>query len=446
MVGPRTLQAIAMDSSIPIQSANRWLSRTRIKDNEPVNASIITCLIALIFVAIGGVDVVAQIITMFFLVTYGTLCLISFLNHFGSSPSYRPTFRSKWYISLIGFLAAVWVMFQISLVYTLIAFVTMILLYLYMDHYHSGRKGFAALFANTLLKINRDLQIYLQKKRTDVAIKQEWRPSAICISRNTFQRNNALKLMDWISYKYGFGTYLHLIDGYFSKETCVQADQELKRLVTSLDTSSHVYIDTIISPSTTSAIAQSIQIPGIAGMENNMVIFEFDKNEQQDLQDIIDNFRMVDAGGFDVCILASSRRPVRYGNGIHIWARSFDTENANLMILLGFIILGHPEWKNANIKLFNICSEEDTASVRKRMNDLVETGRLPITPNNVEVINRDENRTIKEIISNHSQDAGLTMIGFNDKCFKDGNTELFDGYDDIGNILFVHSNGVKEIE
>jgi hypothetical protein len=80
------------------------------------------------------------------------------------------------------------------------------------------------------------------------------------------------------------------------------------------------------------------------------------------------------------------------------------------------------------------------------MNDLVETGRLPITPNNVEVINRDENRTIKEIISNHSQDAGLTMIGFNDKCFKDGNTELFDGYDDIGNILFVHSNGVKEIE
>jgi len=446
MVGPRTLQAIALDSSIPIHSANRWLSRTRDKDNEPMNASIITCLIALIFVAIGGVDVVAQIITMFFLVTYGTLCLISFLNHFGSSPSYRPSFRSKWYISLLGFLAAVWIMFQISLIYTLIAFVTMTLLYLYMDHYHSRRKGFAALFANTLLKINRDLQIYLQKKRTGVALKQEWRPSAICISRNTFKRNNALKLLDWISYKYGFGTYLHLIDGYFSKETCIQADQELERLVTNLDTSSHVYIDTIISPSTTSAIAQSIQIPGIAGMENNMVIFEFDKNERQDLHDIIDNFKMVDAGGFDVCILASSRKPVRYKKGIHIWARSFDTENANLMILLGFIILGHPEWKNANIKLFNVCREEEAASVRKRMNDLVETGRLPITPSNVEVIIRDENRTIKETICEHSRDAGLTMIGFNDKSFKNGDTDLFDGYDDIGNILFVHSNGVKEIE
>ena len=181
-------------------------------------------------------------------------------------------------------------------------------------------------------------------------------------------------------------------------------------------------------------------------MENNMVIFEFDKNEQQDLQDIIDNFRMVDAGGFDVCILASSRKPVRHKSGIHIWVRSFDTENANLMILLGFIILGHPEWKKANIKLFNICREEEAVTVRKRMNDLVETGRLPITPNNVEVIIRDENRTIKEIMSNHSQDAGLTMIGFNDKSFRNGSTELFDGYEEIGNILFVHSNGVKDIE
>ena len=96
--------------------------------------------------------------------------------------------------------------------------------------------------------------------------------------------------------------------------------------IVNLDISSHVYIDTIISPPTTSAIAQSIQIPGIAGMENNMVIFEFDKNEREDLHDIIDNFRMVDAGGFDVCILASSRKPVSYKNGLHIWVRSFDTE------------------------------------------------------------------------------------------------------------------------
>lgn len=446
MVGPRTLQAIALDNSIPIKSVNKWLSKTRNKDNEPVNSSIITCLIALVFVSIGGVDVVAQIITMFFLVTYGSLCLISFLNHFGSSPSYRPSFKSKWYISFIGFLTAVWVMFQISLIYTLVAFTTITLIYLYMDNFHKERKGFAALFANSLFKVNRDLQIYLQKKKTRDTLKNDWRPSAICITKNTFKRSNALNLIDWISYKYGFGTYLHLIDGYFSRKTSAQAEEELKSLVTNLDSSNHVYIDTIISPSTTSAIAQSIQIPGIAGMENNMVIFEFDKNDPQDLNGIIDNFRMVNAGGFDVCILASSHKPIVFKNGVHIWVRSFDTENTNLMILLGFIILGHPHWKKANIKLFNICSEEDAENVRKQMIELVGTGRLPITPKNVEVIIRDQNRSIKDIICTHSHDAGLTMIGFNENSFNNGNTELFDGYDEMGNMLFVHSNGVKEIE
>ena len=446
MVGPRTLQAIALDNSIPIQSANKWLSKLRKKDDEPVNSAVITCLIAFIFVAIGGVDVVAKIITMFFLVTYGSLCLISFLNHFGSSPSYRPSFKSKWYISLLGFLTAFWVMFQISLLYTLFAFVTMTLLYLYMDNYHKRRKGFAALFANTLFKLNRDLQIYLQKKKSSNTLKDDWRPSAICISKYTFKRDNALNLIDWISFKYGFGTYLHLIDGYYSKETVIQAEDEIKRLINNLNSSSNVYVDTIISPSTTSAIAQSIQIPGISGMENNMVIFEFEKNDPQDLNDIIDNFRMVNAGGFDVCILASSHKPIVYKNGIHIWVRSFDTENTNLMILLGFIILGHPNWKKANIKLFNICSEQEAESIRNQMNELVETGRLAITPKNIEVIIKDDSKTVKEIINNHSKDAGLTMLGFNISNFKNDNTELFEGYDEMGNILFVYSNDVKVIE
>ena len=39
---------------------------------------------------------------MFFMVTYGSLCAISFLEHFAARPSYRPTFRSRWYLSLLG--------------------------------------------------------------------------------------------------------------------------------------------------------------------------------------------------------------------------------------------------------------------------------------------------------------------------------------------------------
>jgi hypothetical protein len=222
----------------------------------------------------------------------------------------------------------------------------------------------------------------------------------------------------------------------------------MRRLLNNLDTSNQVYVDTIISPSTTSAIAQSIQIPGIAGMENNMVIFEFLKSDNEDdLHDIISNFRMVNAGGFDVCILGTSRKPVIYKNGIHIWVRSFDTENTNLMILLGFIILGHPDWKKANIKIFSICRAEEVNDVKQKMYELIESGRMPITANNIEIIVREENISVKEIINKQSLDAGLTMIGFNENAFKkDGDISLFEGYGDIGSVLFVHSHGVKEIE
>lgn len=449
MVGPRTLQALALDGSLPTRRANVWLRKTRERDNEPVNASIITCLIAMLFVAFGSVDSVAQIISMFFLVTYGTLCLISFLHHFGSSPAYRPTFKSKWYISLTGFLASVWAMFQISVLYTLIAYSFIIALYIYMEHYHSQRKGFSAIFANTLFQMNRRVQLYLQnkRKRTPAGTEEEWRPSAICISRNTFKRDSALRLLNWISYKYGFGTYLHLIDGYYSKKTSEQAKEETERLLNNLDASNQVYIDTLISPSITSAIAQSIQIPGIAGMENNMVIFEFMKSEPEgELQDIINNFRMVNSGGFDVCILGTSRKPIIYKHGIHIWMRGFDTGNTNLMILLAFIILGHPSWRGANIKIFNVCYAHEATEFKKQMRELIHSGRVPITETNVETLVREENVPVKELINRHSLDAGLTMIGFDENAFKkDGDTSLFEGYDAIGNVLFVHSYGEKEI-
>ena len=115
-------------------------------------------------------------------------------------------------------------------------------------------------------------------------------------------------MLNWISYKYGFGTYLHQIVGYYSKNTVQQGREELKKLFEQVNgIENHVYIDTIISPSNTSAIAQAIQIPGIAGMENNMIIFEFDKENPDNLEDIVDNFALVSSGDFDICILGKQQ-------------------------------------------------------------------------------------------------------------------------------------------
>ena len=258
MVAPRTLQALALDKSFPSKQINHWLGATNIKDNEPMHASLVTSIIAFVFVALGDINAVATIISMFFMVTYGSLCLISFLNHFGSSPSYRPSFKSRWYISLTGFIVSVWVMFKINTPYAILSLLLISLIYLYINHYHKTRKGLASIFANSLFQLNRNLQVLLQKKNTK-KINKEWRPSAICISKDSFKRDKAFQLLNWISYKYGFGTYLHRIIGYYSKTTVELANKELTKLIKEVSKlENHVYIDTIISPSYTSAIAQAI--------------------------------------------------------------------------------------------------------------------------------------------------------------------------------------------
>lgn len=446
MVAPRTLQALALDRAFPSKRANRWLAKSKPADNEPQNASIITILIALIFVAMGDVNAVASIISMFFMVTYGSLCLISFLNHFGSSPSYRPSFKSRWYISLTGFVVSVWVMFKISTPYALMAFALITVIYIYIDHYHKNRKGLAGIFTNSLFQLNRNLQVLLQRKSGKKHHK-EWRPSAICISKDSFKRDKAFHLLNWISYKYGFGTYLHRIVGYYSKATVELAEQEMAKTLKQFSTTeNHVYIDTLISPSYTSAVAQAIQIPGIAGMENNMVIFEYDKEKPDNLDDIVDNFSLVNSGNFDICILGSSNKNIQFKHGIHVWINSTDTENASLMILLSFIILNHPDWKKAHIQIFDICPPGEVEKTRKEMDELLKSGRLPITSKNIKIIVQEQDVSTKSLVNKHSEDAGLTMIGIREEMIQHQKEKVFTGYDNLGTTLFVHSKEHKAIE
>ncbi|MGB4293930.1 MAG: hypothetical protein WBJ37_13745 [Bacteroidales bacterium] len=445
LVAPRTLQALAFDKSFPSRKINMWLSALRKSDNEPANATLVTIAISFLFVALGSVNAVAKIITMFFLVTYGSLCMISFLNHFGSSPSYRPSFKSKWFISLAGVVMALWAMFKIDTLYAALSIIVMSGVYFFIHYYHRDREGLESLFANALFQINRNLQVYLQREKSKKRLK-EWRPSAICISKDSFNRQNAFKLLSWISFRYGFGTYLHWIEGYYSKATNNQACEELSKLIQLYETAhQHVYVDTIISPSYTAALVQAIQVPGISGMENNMVIFEYDKENPENLPEIIENIGLVKAGNFDICILASSSKVTNYKNGIHIWINHNEPENASLLILMGFIILGHPDWKKSNISVFMTCRQGDYVATRQQLTELVITGRLPITLKNIEIIEEEPGVTTRNLINEKSSLAAMVMTGFNITALKHDGESLFNGYDNTGTMLFVNSRNQKEI-
>ncbi|MFO7615594.1 MAG: hypothetical protein R6W71_13250 [Bacteroidales bacterium] len=446
MVAPRTLQALAIDSTFPSEKVNRVMAKGKRLTNEPFNASLITCMIAFVFVALGDVDAVAKIISMFFMVTYGTLCLISFLYHFGSDPSYRPKFKSRWYLSLVGFVMSVWLMFKMNTPYAFLAIVLMIGLYNLIAYYNRDRKGLQFIFKGALFQLNRTIQVYLQQS-VSIRSQQAWRPSVVCLSKDSLVRSDAFHILNWIAYRHGFGTYIHLMEGYYSRAThqdSVQILQELKDKFGELST--NVYLDTMISPSYTSAIAQIIQLPGISGMENNMIMFEYERGDAASLQRIIENVQLVKAGNYDTLILESSGKPVMCKNGIHVWLRSADYDNGNLMILLSYIITAHPDWSRGKIKIFSIVNKDDATRIKEEMFRMMETGRIPVSRKNIEVIPHDENVSSKKIINKYSATAGLTLIGFNAERLRHSGPDVFSGYDELGNVLFVNASNPKDIQ
>jgi hypothetical protein len=320
-----------------------------------------------------------------------------------------------------------------------------VLLYSLISYFHKDRRGLQSIFSNAIYQFSRNIQIYLQKRRF-AGGKINWRPSTICISDSTFERQNALRLLNWISYRHGFGTYIHFINDYFSKNTKDASIGVMEKLITlTSDKRSHIYVDTIISPSYTSAIAQVIQIPGVSGMENNGMLLEFDKRNPVNLKQIIENFALIEAARYDVGILGSSSMEMNPAKGIHIWIRHIDFYNANLMILLGYIISSHPDMKRSHLKIFEVSLDEDVETTRTELLELIHTGRLPISERNIEILSPEEGVDIRALVNKHSAEAALCIIGFHSEQLRHDGEKVFLGYDNIGDTLFINAREIKEI-
>lgn len=446
LVAPRTLQALANDNIFPNEKTNKWLSFGRAKDGEPINSSLITISIAFLFIAMGNVDFVAQIIAMFFMVSYGAICLISFMEHFAADPSYRPVFKSRWYLSLVGALACIFLMFKMEFLYATLSVVVMVIIYFAVTRARNTNEGMAMIFQGAIFQLSRQLQVFLQRQNTERP-DDYWRPSVVCVSRYSFQRLGAFDLMRWISHRYGFGTYIHYIEDYLNEGSNSEAEIAKKRLLKITQTTkSNVYVDTLISPSYTSALAQIIQLPGVSGHENNMLMFEFSKNAPANLDDIVKNYLLIQSVDFDLMILGSSEKGFGLKKEIHIWLSRDELDNANLMILIAYIVMGHPEWKDGTINIFAFFPEEELAKEKERIIEMTSTGRLPISANNIKVIAQEDGIPEKMLIQKYSNDADLTLVGFGDNDILKEATEVFKGYESLGNVLFVNSAKEKEIK
>ena len=413
MVAPRTLQMLARDDVLPIPKLNRLMAKGMGKTQEPVYATCVSGIIAVVFVAIGELDFIAQILTMFFMVTYGALCAVSFLEHFASNPSYRPTFHSRWYLSLVGSVMCGVLMIQISPLYAFISIVLMAIAYLGLRRGHQGQRDLAAIFQGTMFQLTRWLQTTLQKSRV-ISSEGGWRPSIVAVTRFGERRLGHFDLLRWICHRHGFGHFIRLFNGDYSFSGEIQARIRVDGLIKRTEVSrAGIFVDSLISPTFQLALAQILQMPGISGLPNNCILLEFDRENTNEIDEVVQGSQLAANSLFNVLILRSTGYRFGYKSSIHVWVTEDNLTNAPLMLLLAYIIVGHPDWKRAEIRLFVCSDSRDVERETDKLSTLMTEGRLPISTQNVTSVSYDSKETLEEEVSRRSEQADLTIVGVN---------------------------------
>ncbi|MCA9925073.1 MAG: hypothetical protein KC419_14510 [Anaerolineales bacterium] len=130
---PRVLQAMAAHSVVPF---SRLLARET-ESGEPRPAMYLTGTIGLATLLFGlagdGLNQIAPLMTMFFLITYAILNGVVVLEQLLDLTSFRPLFPIPRLVPLIGFVGALFVMFLINPIFSLVSLIVILVLYEYLS-------------------------------------------------------------------------------------------------------------------------------------------------------------------------------------------------------------------------------------------------------------------------------------------------------------------------
>ncbi|XP_030643017.1 solute carrier family 12 member 2 [Chanos chanos] len=129
---PKVFQALCKDNIYPGIGV---FAKGYGKNNEPLRGYVLTFCIALAFILIAELNVIAPIISNFFLASYALINFSVFHASLANSPGWRPSFKyyNKW-VSLAGAVLCCVVMFVINWWAALVTNVIVMALYIYVSY------------------------------------------------------------------------------------------------------------------------------------------------------------------------------------------------------------------------------------------------------------------------------------------------------------------------
>jgi amino acid transporter len=389
---PRILQAIAMDKIAP-----KMFAKGTGKTQEPRNALLLSFVIAEVGILIGELDVIARIVSMFFITTYAFLNLASAIESWSSS-DFRPAFKIPKFVSILGAVSAFIVMILLDFIALAGAVVVLGLLFFYLSRKELVLETGDA-WSSFWTNLAKRSLLKLTNEKTD---NRNWRPNIILFRGGKQERLHLVEMGLAMSGKLGSLTDFELIiDGSPKSESIINQNKTKKE--------EHYFSRQIVSDSLENGIKSVTKIYGFSGFEPNTVMlgWSHDKKNASLLANILSDLKKKNMNA--VFLDYDKNNGFGKKENIDIWWNGKGRHLSFALNLMRFI-LADPNWRDANLRILIINSDNKvTDKLYRNTTILLEEKRINAE---VKIISDDFGTRNKEmIINSESAEADLLILG-----------------------------------
>ncbi len=394
--GPRILQALSNDKVMPAIFGKGYGTT-----NEPRNALILIFLIAEGGILIGELNLIAGVVTMFYLASYGFINLAYVLESWAST-DFRPSFKVSSIFGIVGFVFAFAVMFKLDMLSMIAAFVIMGSIYFYLK-----RKQLKLDFGDVWQSVwNSVVRRGLHRLSIRTIEERNWQPNIILFSGGTEIRPYLIEFGKSLVGKFGLLSNFDLVEEpsakvLFPKNSQQKsiADDDAQGMFTRRQSCKDIY----------DGIDMIARTYGFSGIEPNTVILGWARQTKNPKR-FHQLLRTISDLDYNILLIDYDKR---YGYGkyqqIDIWWRG-EGSNGTLALTLAKFMVSSLFWENAKIRLLIVNFENEKASyIQRRADEILAGMRLNAE---VKVINNQiEQKPVYDIIRLESKNADIIFAG-----------------------------------
>ncbi len=371
---PRIMQALGKDGLVP---AGGWLAKTT--GGEPRRAMLVTGVIVLAALLLRDLNVIAPMITMFFLITYAVINVVMLAEASLGLMSFRPTFNLPRVVPLFGALGCVFAMFIVNPVVGLLAVAVVAGIYFWITwrgvapRTGSVRSGIFAAFAEWAAG---------KVIALDMTASRAWKPSLLVPVLDPATLRGELRLLIDVCRPEGSVKLL----GVATTETVADLTPRIERLARTLRKNDVLTTSAVIdSVGFTTGIVTGVQALRSAFFAPNVLFLNLPHHPERhdELRIIVKETRRLDVG---VMLLAlHGEAGLGMSKVVNLWVRPrparvsmqdyLDRSDLNLGILTALRLA--KAW-DAELNLITAIPDEGEAQAAwEHLNELRDLARIP---------------------------------------------------------------------